>query len=243
LANLTTILAKVRQNVIDLPGDTEDRLESWVNEAQVVAEAYHLWLGTWSTWFAETDGTSLLVDSVTDLKEKPADWLHADGDPYWRNGFSGANHFVEWAPSLQDVRRDYSSHADATGSPKTLREEQDRVWVYPTPDENNPIGVWSSAGEYNLVIPYRARAEVLTAAGTITNFFTTDADQALHLEDYASAQAMLFNRDIQNAQLYLAKAAAHLLRAKRLDKLRKSQSIKITPRRDVHASRKQRRAV
>jgi hypothetical protein len=117
------------------------------------------------------------------------------------------------------------------------------VWVYPVPDGNNPIGSWSSAGEYNLVIPYRARAEVLTAAGTITNFFTTDADQALHLEDYASAQAMLFNRDIQNAQLYLAKAAAHLLRAKRLDKLRKSQSIKITPRRDVHASRKQRRAV
>jgi hypothetical protein len=242
LANLTTILAKIRQNVIDLPSDTEDRLESWVNEAQIVAEAYHLWLGTWSIFFGKTDGTSRLINSE-ELYEKPADWLHADGDPYWRHGSSGANHFVEWAPSLQDVRKDYSSNPEATGSPKALWEQQGWLNVYPVPDANNPVGGWSAAGEYTLIIPYRARAEILTAAGTVSNFFTTDADQALHLEDYASAQAMLFNRDIQNAQLYLAKAAAHLLRAKRLDKLRRSQYIKITPRRDVHASRKQRRAV
>jgi hypothetical protein len=242
LANLTTILAKVRQNVIDLPSDTEDRLESWVNEAQIVAEAYHLWLGTWSIFYAKTDGTTRLTNSGG-LHEKPADWLHADGDAYYRHGSSGANHFTEWAPTLQDVRKDYRSGSEGAGSPKTLHEQQGWLNVYPTSDENNPVGTWSSAGEYNLIIPYRSRAEILTTEGTTTNFFTTDADQALHLEDYASGQAMLFNRDIQNGQVYLTKAAAHLLRAKRLDKKRQIKSMKLTPRRDVNASRKQRRAI
>jgi hypothetical protein len=152
---------------------------------------------------------------------------------------------MEWYPSIEDLYREHSAGVLATdqGAPKGIFESAVYLIVYPPPDANNTLGVHSSAGEYEVVVPYRARASTLTVSGAVANFFTTDPDQVLHLTDYASAQAMLFNRDIQNAQLYLAKASAHLLRAKRLDKKRKSQFLKLTPRRDVYASRHQRRAV
>jgi hypothetical protein len=238
LANLTTILVKIRQNVIDLPSDTEDRLESWVNEAQIVAEAHHQWLGLENVLLDTTNTGSIL------FKAKPSDWLVAIGDPWYRTG-TGVTRDLEWYPSWEDIYKENTAGLAATdrGAPRGLYESADYIFVYPPADANNTLGAFSAAGEYQINVPYRARAATLTAAGTVSNFFTTDADQALHLEDYASAQAMLFNRDIQNAQLYLAKAAAHLLRAKRLDKKRKSQFLKITPRRDVHARRTQRRAV
>jgi hypothetical protein len=238
LKNLTTILAKIRKNVIDLPSDTEEELVGWVHEAQIVAEAYHQWLGLETTLVqATTQGTPL-------LKLRPDDWIVAIGDPWYRTG-TGVSRGMEWYPSLEDLYSEQTAGLQTTdqGSPKGLLETPIYLLVYPPPDANNTLGAHSAAGEYEVVIPYRARAATLTVDGTITNFFTSDPDQALHLEDYASAQAMLFNRDIQNAQLYLAKASAHLLRAKRLDKKGKSQFIKITPRRDVHARRTQRRAV
>jgi hypothetical protein len=244
-ATLTTILVKMRQNIIDLPSDTEDRLVGWVNEAQIELESYHRWLGTEAIFFGKTDETPTLINSGTDLKDKPSDWLHADGDAYWRDGASGANHFVEWAPSLQDARKDYTSDISTStgGSPKTLQELQGSVRVYPTPDANNPLGTHSSAGEYHLIIPYRQRAVTLAVGSEETIFFTVDLDLALHLEDYASGQAMIFNRDFDNANAYLLKAQGHALRAKRMDKRRRFQSYKHTPRRDVYASRNQRRAV
>jgi hypothetical protein len=238
LANLTTILAKIRKNVIDLPPDTEDGLVGWVNEAQIVAEAYHQWLGLETTLTKDTTQGSPILDA------KPANWLVAIGDPFYRTG-TGLARPLEWYPSIEDLYKENTAGLLTTdqGTPKGIYETATHLLVYPPPDANNTLGAHSAAGEYEVLVPYRARAATLSVAGTISSFFTTDPDQELHLTDYASAQAMLFNRDIQNAQLYLAKASAHLLRAKRLDKKRKAQFIKITPRRDVHASRKQRRAV
>ena len=65
----------------------------------------------------------------------------------------------------------------------------------------------------------------------------------LYLQDYASGKALLFNRDYEAGQVKLMEAAAHLMREKRKDKRRKSQFMKLTPRRDVRASRRQSRAI
>jgi hypothetical protein len=63
------------------------------------------------------------------------------------------------------------------------------------------------------------------------------------LEDYASGKALLFNRDKDNAATYFVQARENLLDMKRLDKTARAKDFKFTPRRDVHASRRQRRAV
>jgi len=236
----------MRQNIIDLPAATEARLISWVNEAQLELESYHRWLGLEATWQTITvAGSNTLVDYTTSSSVKPSDWLHAHGDPYWRPGAGGDDQFCEWSPSIQDVRKDYKQSAATTnrGKPRTLWEQSSRIYVYPTPDAENPVGTYSIAGEYNILIPYRARADVLVAGSSITNFFTADPDLALYLEDYATGQAMLFNRDFDNANVYLLKARGHALRAKRMDKQRRFQSYRHTPRRDVYASRRQSRAV
>jgi hypothetical protein len=147
---------------------------------------------------------------------------------------------MEWAATTLVYRKDYPSVAQ-TGSPKYLFEFSNRIHVFPASDENNVIGDFSDAGEYTIVITYRMSAEQLIYPAA-NGFFTNDANLVLFLEDYATGQAMLFNRDIENAQIYLLKSRQHLLRAKRLDKLGKGQSIRFTPRRDVYASRRQRRA-
>ena len=54
---------------------------------------------------------------------------------------------------------------------------------------------------------------------------------------------MIFNHDYENGQMYLTMAQRHKQRAKRIDKRRMIQFLKLTPRRDVNASRRQRRAV
>ncbi len=238
MANLSTILADIRQNVIDLPSDTEARLVGWVNEAQIVAEAHFNWKGTETSLVKATTLGVVLLDTL------PTNWIVAIGDPWYRTG-DGVTVGMEWIPSEQDVFKDHTFGLLTTdrGRPIGLQETASSILVYPPPDANNTLGVSSAAGEYEIVIPYRKREEKLSAGGTTSNFFTTDPDLSLHIIDYASGKAMLFNRDFNNGQLFLTTAQAHLLRAKRLDKKRKSQFMKFTPRRDVFASRRQRRAI
>jgi hypothetical protein len=242
--SLTTILANIRGNIIDVPSATEDRLIGWINEAQRVAEAKHQWKGLQTTWVPiTTAGSNSIATAAAPTVFKPADWIVAIGDPWYRTGDLGVTMRMEWLPSLQDARKDYAVDRSVNnrGDPEALLEDEDAITVYPVPDEGNSLGNYSAAGEYQIVIPYLKRAAVLTE-GAPTNFFTEDGDLSLYLEEYASAKAMLFNRDVDNAGVSLTMSAGHMLRAKRLDKKRRSQFIKLTPRRDVHASRRQRRA-
>jgi hypothetical protein len=152
---------------------------------------------------------------------------------------------LEWIPGIEDARSIHPQYTatSAKGPPRGLLETASQISVYPKPDAENPLGTYSSAGEYEIIVPYRKREAVLSAGGTTTNAFTTDPSFQLFLENYASGKAMLFNRDIANGQLSLQQAQDDLVTMKRTDKQRKGQFLKITPRRDVHASRHQRRAV
>jgi len=244
LATLPTILTKIRNNIIDVPAQTEVRLESWVNEAQLECEAAMAWVGM---------DTEFVVDTVAGtrkLSAVPTDWVKAVSDPWYLTG-TGKAIRMEWLPSRQDASKDYSEDTSTTArsSPKAILEVQgsasgrNDIEVYPYPDASNTTGTFSAAGEYEVHIPYHARGATLVTGGTETNFFTVDLDLQLYLEDFASGKALLFNRDYDNGQVWLLQAQRHIQRAKRLERERKSHFMKITPRRDVHASRRQRRAI
>jgi hypothetical protein len=152
---------------------------------------------------------------------------------------------MEWYPSQEDLYKEHTAGAQTTdqGAPQGLLDTPPYLLVYPVPDAKNTLGAFSAAGEYQILVTYRARADTLAEGSDETNSFTNDPDLALYLEDYATGQALLFNENYDKANTYLLKAQAHRLRAKRMDKRRRFQSYKHTPRRDVHASRNQRRAV
>jgi hypothetical protein len=241
VATLSTILTHIRGNVIDVPSATENRLIGWVNEAQVVAETRYNWKGLQSSWGPVTSlGNNRLATTAEPDVTKPDDWLVSLGNPFWRGGDGLSTHEMVWASSVLQFRKDYPS-TESMGPPEYLYEYDNRIMSFPASDGKNVIGDFSADGEYTVVIPYRKTATPLVG-GTSTSFFTNDANLELFLENYASAQAMIFNRDRDNGALYLAKSQADMLRAKRLDKLGKVQALQFTPRRDVFASRRQRRA-
>jgi hypothetical protein len=245
MATVTTILAKIRQNVVSLPSDTEERLVDWINEAQVEAESTYGWTGLDTSWGPiTTEGSSLIATSGAPTVRKPADWLVARGNPFWYGGDSGEIHQMEWASSSLVYRKDipHSHDEGSRGSPQYLFEDANAIWMFPVADASNIIGHHSAVGEYQILIRYRKSDTVLNDTTNQENFFTGDANLARFLEDYASGQAMLFNKDFDNANTYLMKAKGHFLRAKRLDKAGKMQHFTLAPRRDVYASRRQARA-
>jgi hypothetical protein len=237
MATISTILTKIRQNVIDLPSATEDRLESWVEEAQLELES-HLWT------FSRTTQTATTIAGNIALANKASDWQTADGDPWYRTG-TGSRVRMEWGPSVEDVYKDFSASQleQDRGAPDTLLEGASQLIVFPPPDASNSLGAYSAAGEYSILVPYIKRHAILSVTGTTENAFTSDPDCVLYLEDFASGKAMLFNRDFENGQMSLTMAQRHKQRAKRIDKRRMMQFLKLTPRRDVNASRRQRRAI
>jgi hypothetical protein len=245
LANLATILANIRENIVSVPSATEGRLVSWVQAAQLELEAAHQWLGL------ETEHVVDTVAGTRKLDDAPSDWHEAIGTPWYLTG-DGKAVQMEWIPSLKDAMKDYSldTATSARSAPSALHEISDGIGgvlpdlnIYPLPDESNTTGVYSAAGEYEIHIPYRQRAGLLQTTGTTNNFFTDTPGFQLFLEDYASGKAMLFNRDSNNAQVSFVQAQGHLQREKRIDKRRRAQYLVFTPRRGVHASRRQRRAV
>lgn len=247
MATLTDILQSIRDNIVDVPDTTELHLVEWVNEAQQEIEAAHQWLALETVWVATTlEGNNQIRQTGGPSPiYKPADWIVAIGDPWWRVGDTGATVKMEWLPSLHDVRKEHPQYTstDSRGRPNGLWEQAAQIDVYPTPDAENELGDYSIAGEYEIIVPYRKREATLVSGGTETNFFTDTLGHQLFLQDYASGKASLFNRDIAGSQLFLSQAANHLKREKRMDKRQRLQYLRITPRRDVHASRRQRRAI
>ena len=72
MADLTTILQNIRDNVIDVPTATENRLEGWVQDAQLELEAARQWIGL------ETQHVKDTVAGTRQLDAAPSDWLEAD---------------------------------------------------------------------------------------------------------------------------------------------------------------------
>ncbi len=239
---LTTIIDRVRENVISVPEETEDRLEGWIQEAQRRAETAFNWIAGQELWdFGTVAGTNLISD-VTSF------FLWPLGDPWYVTGDVGRKVELEWLPSLNDRAKDYieSTNSDHRGAPKALMLVTSssylpaRIMVYPKPDAGNIIGEFSTAGEYAIRVPYHSRGQTLSTS-TQTNYLTENPELALFLEEWASSKAMLFNHDYDNANAMLVQAVATLKEAKKIEKKRKVPILRWTPRRDVHARRQQRR--
>ncbi len=237
MANISTILAKIRENVIDVTSETEARLESFVQEAQRELVAHKWSFSRFTATFTTSEGIAL-------LGAKPANWRSQDGDPFYRTG-SGSKVKMEWSPTIHDLYDQHSANtaADYRSAPASLFELAGNILVYPTPDASNSLGFFSADGEYQVLVPYISSHAVLAVTGTTSNPFTDDLDTALYLEEFASGKAMIFNRDFENGQMYLTMARRQFQRAKRVDKQRKIGTLRFTPRRDVYAQRKQRRAI
>ncbi len=238
----TTILAKIRLQVVSLPDDTEDSLLGWIHEAQQEAETYS-WKALNKELVADTVAGTRILSAVA------SDWQLQVGHPYYLTG-DGKSVDMEWIPSRNDAAKDYSEDTAtaARAAPKGLLElpgtaDVNDLLVYPFPDAGNTLGIKSSAGEYEIHVPYHATDTVLDEGSSQNNSFTRDVNLALYLTDYATGQAMIFNSDFDKANTYLLKAQGHLRRAKNIDKRKKFQNVTFTPRRDVHASRRQARAV
>lgn len=235
MATLTEILERVRQNVVDVPSDTESRLLGWVQEAQSKAEDAYNWLSQrTSAGYATTLGSPVLAT-------KPSNWIVPISNPWYRTGVGKAV-AMEWEPTTEQLNKEFSAGLleRDRGSPKVLIESPTQLLVYPPPDARNTLGAFSVAGEYQIVLVYRARATTLTLAAQ-SNRFTTDPNLALYLEHYATAQASMFNHD-PNGATHLVIAQAHLRDAKRLQKQRSANKLRLWPRRDVYGARRQRRS-
>jgi hypothetical protein len=245
LATLTTILDNIRTNVIDLPAATEANLEKWVREAQRKAESAFQWInGRVELTQATTAGSNDLIDA-------PALMLWPLGEPFYLTGEIGSKIDMEWLPSINDRADQYneSTDSDLRGAPRALFLVYNAlglpasIEVFPKPGDQNTIGEFSVAGEYEIHIPYHSRGVLLSGGGNQENYLTKNEDLALYIEEFASAKAMLFNHDYKNGEIMLVQAKATLKEAKKIEKRRKVPVLKWTPRRDVHAPRRQRRAV
>jgi len=247
-ATLTTILDAIRENVISLPSATEGRLEEFVQQAQRKAEAAFQWInGEMEMNVSTTAGSNILQDL-------DRAFLWPIDDPWYVTGDVGSKVEMEWLPSISDRAKEYidSSNSDYRSSPKALRivrrpvtaGSPGRIEVYPRADASNTIGEFSVAGEYKIRAAYHSRGALLEVGGSIqTNYLTENEDLALYIEEWASGKAMLMNHDYENGSAMLLQAAATLKEAKKIEKKRKVPVLRWTPRRDVHASRRQRRAI
>jgi hypothetical protein len=245
-ATLTTILDNIRGNVISLPSATEAKLEEWVQQAQRKAEGAFQWIAGEEELEVDTIAGSYSLDLTPTL------FLWPIGKPWWVTGDVGRKVKMEWLPSLSDRAHEYKEIASVEyrSSPKALKLDQSTVSgkvatirVYPAPDASNIVGTYSTAGEYEVHIPYHSRGELLEVGGNLTNYLTENPDLATYIEEWAAGKAMLYNHDYDNGNLMLLQAKATLMEAKKIEKKRKVPVLEWTPRRDVHASRRQRRAV
>ncbi len=242
---LTTILSNIRENVVVVSSETEGRLVGWVQRAQRKAEGAFAWInGAAELTKATTAGSNTLQDA-------PALLLWPVGKPWYVSGALGSHIPMEWTPSLNDRAKEYidSTNSDYRGAPRSLMltlatsSVPGAIEVYPKPGLQNTLGDFSAAGEYEIHMPYHSRGALLSVAGTQTNYLTRNEDLATYIEEFASGKAMLFNHDYDNGNIMLLQAKATLAEAKKIEKARKVPVLEWVPRRDVGASRRQRRAV
>ena len=242
----TTILARIRENVVVVSSEVEGRLNGWVQEAQRKAEKAFEWINGAEELTKDTTAGS------NTLQDAPALLLWPVGDPWYISGDLGRAIPMEWLPSLKDRSKEYidSTDSDYRGAPRALMlgltassEVPAAINVYPKPGLQNTIGDFSTAGEYEIHIPYHSRGALLSDGGNDTNYLTENDELALYLEEFASGKAMLFNHDYDNGNIMLLQAKATLADAKKIESARKVPVLKWFPRRDVGASRRQRRAI
>ena len=211
---LNDIVARVREQIIDLPSEIEPLIAEWVYGAIRSAEDRH------NFWYMEAEEQYTTQPDERALGAKPADWKEARRPPSVTLN-DGGQSVIEWASSDTDMELRPGLRQD--GRPFYLLQTADEVLVYPTSDGRSD---WPD-GEYRIRVPYWRRTE-LPAPLEQSHWLTANAP--LYLIYYASYHALVFNRDEERAAGYVTLAEREFQRVRRLDKRsRLPDTLTLTP--------------
>lgn len=233
MPSLSTIEGRIRDNVVDLPTATTNRIREWVNQAQTVAEERFPWQ------FMQKIHVALTVEDAREWVPKSAmtRYLRVFGTPFYVTG-EGRYIPMTWLDTFEQSNWDWDL-LDATqkAAPKQLLEEDSRFSVYPLPDALNTVGLGNS-GNYLISVCHLGREPILTDAAQ-TNKFTDTPGLDEFLEHWATFRAMAHNRDNENANTHVLLAREAIGRAMRQERLMRASNLQFTPRRDVRGPRTQ----
>lgn len=223
MSTLSDLANEVRVVTEDLPPEVDSEVEQFIRDAQTEGEDRHIFLAM------ETTATFITAPGVQKLSDKPTLWLRRIDRPAWINGLTGSQRSFEWSRDISQLLALYQvgTGPGSTGAPKHLLERTTELWVYPLPDQLNPIGLVEASGNYPVVIPYATRFALLDAP-TKTNWLTDNG--RVYLVARAVAEAFFLTRDFDAAALWLGRARNHLARLVRIDKrMRFHQSETLAP--------------
>lgn len=215
------ILTRVRNTVIDVSTELEDRLEDMLQKAQEDAEDYYHFRAIEKTFTATT------TDSTAKLDDYPSDWKEHLSNPFIWDGLGWKE--IAWLSSIEELKRIDDGALTETDKPDFvyLNDEDEQFECYPLPDTPD------DAAAYTVAFLYWGRADTLTDAA-VSNWFSNN--MAKYLEWETAAEAFHYNRD-QEWLSYKAKAKSELQKKKRRDKRSRIPSrFNLPPIRDVNAS-------
>jgi hypothetical protein len=223
MPTLQELEADVRATTEDLATEIDALVAAFIRQAQREAEDRHTFLAM------EAVATFVTVIGQRKLADKPSAWVRKLDRAAWLHGQSGALVPIEWAASRGQMHALYGASPDVNwyGSPKHLLELGSELWVYPLPDDKNPVGTSWSLGTYQVTVLYGARLATLSAP-TDTNWFSENLSD--YLVSRAASEALTRQRDFDAATVEGQKARAYLSRAVRRDKrARFHQQSHLTP--------------
>lgn len=264
MANVDDIETAALQNIIHLPQVLLDRVRGWTNQGQARLEDkfdFQEMIYFWNGDATNLTGATLSVGNVAlatagginlDSVARWGNYLHvAEIEPYYIDGASGDHVRMRWLETTQQRDLLYQGEANATppvpdyvkiGAPEYLYEavandqtNPSLFNVYPASDQQNEVGDFSTAGEYQIRFSLVRRFATLTNT-TKKNWVTANA--ADFLEYWISFRGLHFNRDYEAGNTYLALARDALNTLMRKEKRKKVQrGLAIRPRSSYYGHR------
>lgn len=237
--NITTLVARIKNTVVDVSSELDALIESYVQEAQRKAEDRHDFVVMRSEvdTFTQTGLNKLVAKVPVGFKE-----FRQNAPPYWVDKSGGTNKMRGFT-TFGDAISDYSIlNPLDVGVPKWLLWDESTATpganrgdflVFPFPDENTTAGSLYGGTEYKVKIPYVGRLATLGTGGSLAfeNWFTFEMHEYLIAQ--ACADAFLFNRDRNEAAIWQAKATDALRAAVTRDKRTQFTADSLITRRDV----------
>lgn len=225
---LAQIRSYVQSYMVDVPSTVTDALiDAWINEGLRKAESRH------NFRYMEASLSATTVADTRKLDDKPALWKEARTPPWFQRD-DGSDMPMLWAPSADEMRKQYDTE-DTTddGPPEFVLETESELHVYPFSDSDSDYG----DGEYRVRMPYWTYSADL------------DADADSETENpllglapwypvwYATAEGLLLTRDESRAATYAQRAEVDFQLAVRADKRsRVPDRMTLVPRSGVYGS-------
>ena len=212
MPNFLALKQRVQTYVQDLPSETVAEIPSWINKAMRTAMRLSNFrsmrkLVEITTTTGELPADRVLITDLFSSAAIPAGvGFHYKSQTQERGYFFdqyGDATFLDWADIEDMIKMHSIGSTDLPNIPKYLsvdtQQETQALKVFPTPDTKGP----ETAGAYKIHVPLVGFLDDLAADGD-ENWFTTYGEW--YLTYYATAEAMFFNRDEEQALVYARKA-------------------------------------